>query len=198
MRKTGTLVLALVLTGMAGTLTAQRRPSSGGGGGGAGGFWYALGVAPGWARVTCQICAGSRTTGLSAFLALGGSTSRALRIGGELAAWRKSDEDITQTLMSIGAAAFWYPTSKRNFYLRGGAALVMHRASDGTDVVTSSGIGPQLGVGYEQAVSPHWRIAPFVHYSVGVAGGDVKFNGGQAANSATVSFLQVGVSLTRR
>jgi hypothetical protein len=33
---------------------------------------------------------------------------------------------------------------------------------------------------------------------VGVFGGDVKFNGGQAASSATVSFFQVGASLTRR
>jgi len=30
------------------------------------------------------------------------------------------------------------------------------------------------------------------HYSVGVFGGDVKFNGGQAAGSATVSFLHGG------
>jgi len=30
-----------------------------------------------------------------------------------------------------------------------------------------------------------------------VFGGDVKFNGGQAASSATVSFLQVGASLRR-
>jgi outer membrane autotransporter protein len=74
----------------------------------------------------------------------------------------------------------------------------MHRTNDGTDVVTSSGIGPQLGVGYEYPVSRGWRIAPFAHYSVGVFGGDVKFNGGQAAGSATVSFFQVGASLTRR
>ena len=105
---------------------------------------------------------------------------------------------MTQTLMSVGAAAYWYPNVQRRFYLRGGAAIVMHRASDGTDVVTSSGIGPQLGVGYEYSVSRAWRIAPFAHYAVGVVGGDVKFNGGQAAGSATVSFFQVGASLTRR
>ena len=196
MRRTTIVVLALTLMDTGGTLAAQRRTSAAGGGGG--GFWYAVGVAPGWARVTCQICAGSRTTGLSAFVGLGGSTSRVLRIGGELAGWRKSDEGLTQTLMSIGAAAYWYPTTARNLYLRWGAAVVMHRLSDGTDVVTSSGIGPQLGVGYEHAASAHWLVAPFAHYAVGAFGGDVKFNGGQAAGSATVSFLQVGVSLTRR
>lgn len=186
-----TVLLLLVLATISQTLSAQqsRRSSDGG-------FWYAIGAAPGWTRVSCDICSGSRRTGLSASLALGGRTSRVLRIGGELGGWRMSDENVTQTLLSVGASAYWYPTSARNIYLRGGAALLMHHVNDGTDVVTSSGIGPELGIGYEHGLSPHWIIAPFVHYSVGVAAGDVKFNGGQAASSATVSFLQVGVSLT--
>lgn len=193
MHRLATLLSAFVLTSTG--LVAQRRPGSAGAGQG---VWYAIGVAPGWARVTCQICAGHRRTGLSAFAGLGGSTSRSLRIGGEFAAWRERDGNITQTLMSFGAATYWYPSLRRRFYLRGGAALVMHRLSDGTDVATSSGIGPQLGVGYEHAASRRWLVAPFMHYAVGVFGGDVKFNGGQAAASATVSFLQLGVSLTRR
>ena len=161
-------------------------------------MWYSVGAAPGWARVTCQICAGARRTGISIAGAVGGSTSRALRVGGELAAWRQSDNGVKQTLLSIGGAAYWYPSLARRLYLRGGVALVMHRASDGTDVVTSSGVGPQLGVGYEYAVGHGWLMAPFVHYAIGVFGGDVKFNGGQAASGATVSFLQVGANLTRR
>ena len=169
--------------------TAQRRAASG--------LWYSVTAAPGWARVSCDICAGRRTTGISLAGAVGGSTSRALRIGGELAAWRESDNGVKQTLLSVGAAAYWYPTANRGLYLRGGAAIVMHRASDGTDVVTSSGIGPQLGIGYEYGVGHGWLMAPFVHYAIGVFGGDVKFNGGQAASGATVSFLQVGASLLR-
>jgi len=172
------------------TVAAQRREASG--------LWYSVGVAPGWARVTCNICAGRRKTGGSAFLGVGGSTGRALRVGGELAARRERDGGVTQTLLSFGAAAYWYPNVRRQLYLRGGATLVMHRVTDGTGVVTSSGIGPQLGIGYEYPVSRKWRLAPFAHYAVGVVGGDVKLNGGQSAGSATVSFLQVGASLTRR
>lgn len=189
MRTLAIVLLVFVLATSSRTLSAQRRSSDGG-------LWYAISFAPGWTRVSCDICAGSRRTGLSASLALGGRTSRVLRIGGELSGWRMSDENVTQTLMSVAAAAYWYPTSHRNIYLRGGAALLVHRVNDGTDVVTSSGIGPELGIGYEHAMSAHWLVAPFVHYSVGVALGDVKFNGGRAASSATVSFLQVGVSLT--
>ncbi|OLC06233.1 MAG: hypothetical protein AUH78_24550 [Gemmatimonadetes bacterium 13_1_40CM_4_69_8] len=188
--RTPAIILVAFALGASGQLAAQRRENSG--------FWYSLGLAPGWARVTCSICAGSRRTGGSAFVGLGGRTSRSLRIGGEFAAWRERHNGVTQTLMSIGATAYWYPNLRRRLYLRGGAALVMHRASDGTDVVTSSGIGPQMGVGYEYRVGRAWALAPFVHYSVGVFGGDVKFNGGEAASSATVSFFQVGASLTRR
>ncbi|HLQ69704.1 MAG TPA: hypothetical protein VK124_09275 [Gemmatimonadales bacterium] len=161
-------------------------------------LWYGFGVAPGWARVSCAICAANRPAGISAFAAIGGSTSRVLRIAGELAAWRERDGTVRQTLMSVGAAAYWYPNIRRRFYLKGGVAYVMHRASDGTVVITSSGIGPQMGVGYQYPFSRDWLVGPFFHYSVGVIGGDVKYNGGQAASSARVSFLQVGLSLTRR
>jgi hypothetical protein len=188
----GPLLLATLLATSA---SAQRRaPTSSG----ASGFWYGIGLAPGWTRVTCAICAGAREGGVSGYLALGGRTSRSLRIGGELTAWREHDAGVTQTLLSVGAAAYWYPNTRRRMYLRGGAALNMHRASDGTDVVTSTGIGPQLGIGMAWPVAGSWLVGPFAHYSVGVAGGDVKFNGGEAASSATVSFLQVGMSLTRR
>jgi hypothetical protein len=186
------VLLMLALGGSA--LSAQQRRSSSN----AGGFWYSVSVAPGWSRVSCEICAGQRESGISAFVGLGGTTSRAVRIGGELAGWRQSDEGLTQTLLSIGAIVNWYPGTKRRFYLRGGASLLMHRANDGVDVVTASGIGPQLGLGYEVAAGRQFLLAPFVHYSMGVVGGDVNFNGGQASESARVSFVQAGVSLTHR
>src|SRR2546422_11182634 len=189
MRTIAMILAASVLAG-ATSAAAQRHEASG--------LWYSVGVAPGWARVTCDICAGRRKTGLSAFIGVGGSTGRTVRVGAELAGWRQRDGAVTQTLLSFGAAAYWYPNLRRRFYLRGGAALVMHRVSDGTDIITSSEIGPQMGVGYDYPVGRAWRLAPFAHYSVGVFGGDVKFNGGQAAGSATVSFFQVGASLTRR
>src|SRR6266702_2196461 len=106
--RTATLLLTLILAGP-GDAAAQRRTEPG--------FWYSLGLAPAWARVTCSICAGSRRTGVSAFIGLGGRTSRALRIGGELAAWRERLNGVTQTMMAVGAAAYWYPNVRRRLYL---------------------------------------------------------------------------------
>ncbi|HEV8304425.1 MAG TPA: hypothetical protein VGQ25_05680 [Gemmatimonadales bacterium] len=178
----------------AGGAAAQRRATARRDGSG---FWYGFGLGAGWARVTCAICAGHRAGGLSAFAALGGSTSRNVRIGAELAAWRHRGGNVTQTLGAIGVAAYWFPTPRRRLYLKGGAALVTHRTEDGTDVITSSGIGPLMGIGYESRFGRKWTLAPFFHYGVGVIGGGVKSNGAQAADRATVSFVQLGVSLTR-
>src|SRR5262249_30945436 len=169
--RTVTLALLVLQTPIA--LASQRRASAG--------FWYGVAVAPAWARLTCDICAGHRRTGLSATLSLGGTAGRGLRVGGELSGWREREGDVTQTLMSVGASAYWYPNPRSGLYLRGGAAIVMHRAGDGTDVVTSSGIGPQLGIGCDYAVGGAWRLAPFAQLAIGAVGGDVKFNGGTAA-----------------
>src|SRR2546428_11095784 len=40
-----------------------------------------------------------------------------------------------------------YRRNRRPLYLKLGIGLVTHRADDGTDVITSSAIGPQFGVG---------------------------------------------------
>src|SRR5207247_11137843 len=63
-------------------------------------LWYGFGLAPGWARVSCTICAANRPAGISAFAAIGASTRRVLRIAGELAAGRERDGRVRQTLRS--------------------------------------------------------------------------------------------------
>ncbi len=195
MLRIGVLALTVALGSTSGAIAQRGDPTSRDG---SSRLWYGFGLAPGWARVSCTICAANRPAGISAFAALGGSTSRVLRIAGELAAWHERNGAVKQTLMSVGAATYWYPNIRRRFYLKGGVTYVTHRASDGTVVITSSGIGPQMGVGYQYPFGRDWLVGPFFHYSVGVVGGDVKYNGGQAASSARVSFLQVGLSLTRR
>jgi hypothetical protein len=162
------------------------------------GFWYAIGVAPGWARMSCDICRGDRKPGASAFVRMGGAAGPRVRLGGELAAWRERDNGVTQNLTSFSAAAYFYPTRRRALYLKGGVGYVTHRANDGTDVITSTGVGPQLGIGYEWAAGRRWVAGPFFNYGLGAFAGGVKFNGGQATDVVTVSFFQVGLAARRR
>src|SRR5258706_13892934 len=123
MHRPRVILLTLVLASTHDAVGQRSAASASRGAGGGGGLWYSVAVAPGWARVTCDICAGRRQTGVSAFLGVGGSASRALRVGAELAGWRQSESGVTQTLMSVGAAPYWDPNLARRFYRRGGARM---------------------------------------------------------------------------
>src|SRR5260370_41977729 len=112
MRTAAMVLVAPLLAGKSGAAAQRRQPS---------GLWYSVAVAPGWARVTCDICAGRRQKGVSAFLGVAGRASRALRVGAELAGWRQSEGGVTQTLMSRGAAAYWHPNLARGIYQLGAA-----------------------------------------------------------------------------
>lgn len=172
--------------------TAQRTPTRRG-------VWYAVGIGEGWSRVSCNICKGQDQPGLSAHLRLGGALSRYVVIAGEGAAWRRTEAGVHQTLASVDAAAYWYPGRRTTrLYLKGGLGFVTHRAEDGTDVITSTGFGPNMGVGYEVPISRALFLAPFLNVAWGVWFGDVKFNGAQAVDPATVTLLQVGIGLTGR
>src|SRR6266550_3307812 len=93
------------------------------------------------------------------------STLAALALGRDLAAQQQRQ---ARDGFAFGAAAYWYPSNRRPLYLKLGIGLVTHRADDGTDVITSSAIGPQFGVGYEWPVSPHVLVSPFINVALGI------------------------------
>jgi hypothetical protein len=164
------------------------------------GFWFGAALGGGWAGVSCQICKGGYRRGLSGALRLGGGVSRAVLIGAEVAAWRTTIDTnaktVHQSLAAFGAAAYWYPSRRRPLYLKLGIGLVTHRADDGTDVITSTAIGPLLGVGYEWPVSARLLVSPFINVALGIAGGSLKFNGGKIESSPGVSLAQLGLGIT--
>jgi len=164
------------------------------------GFWFGAALGSGWAGVSCDICQGTNRGGLSGALRLGGGVSRAVLIGAEVAAWWTTIESgadtVHQSLAAFGVAAYWYPSRRRPLYLKLGLDFVTHRADDGTDVITSTAIGPQFGVGYEWPVSPHLLVSPFINVAFGIVGGSLKFNGGKIQGSPGVSLAQLGLGLT--
>lgn len=186
------VLVCIVQFAQPGVLPAQRRSSDT-----RSSFWYGFGLSPGWARVGCSICAKDRASGISAFVRMGGGVGRRVRIGAEFAAWRRREGGVTQSLTAVGAAAYWYPEGRRGLYLKGGLGLVSHHAEDQGDVIASSGIGPEMGIGYEFPVGRNWSLAPFFSYAIGSIAGEVKYNGAQVTDQATISFFQLGVSLSR-
>jgi len=161
-------------------------------------FWFAAGFGGGWGRVSCDICRGDRLSGFSAYLRLGGRINPRVLMGGEAAAWRKSANAVDQTLLALGAAAFWYPPPGSALYLKGGLGWVTHRVESGPDVILSTGFGPQLGVGYEFPLGRGVYLAPYCNVVLGVVGGAVKFNGATVTGAPGVSLIQLGLALTER
>jgi hypothetical protein len=170
-------------------LDAQRRAAPGGG------LWFAGGLGGGWAHVSCAICRGRYDPGTSVFVRLGGTAGRRLLIGAEAAVWVRGGSEVNQDAWALSAAAYWYPGRRGHLYLKGGIGYATHHAEDGTDIISSSGFGPQLGVGYEFPLGRRWRIAPHFNAIVGAIGGGVKFNGSTAQETANVSLIQFGLSL---
>jgi hypothetical protein len=189
MPRLASMLTCVAMLGLAPALAAQRPQSRTG-------FWYAFGIGDGWARVSCQICKGAHQTGLSAYLRLGGGVSRSLLIGAEMAGWRKSADGVDQTLAGVSAAAYWYPSRRSPLYLKGGVGYLTHRIEDGTDVITSTGFGPQMGMGYERRIGRNLFLAPYFNIAYGSIAGGVKFNGADAQDQATVTLVQLGVALT--
>ncbi len=167
------------------------------------GLWIGAGVGLGWARVSCRICGANRGHSLAAVAQLGGRITNSVLIGGEIEGWfRGSNSDqnrpADEQLLAYGAVVYWYPSQRYPYYLKGGVGLVTYRIDDGTDRLTSSALGPKLGIGYELHVAGHLSAVPYLNILVGSTGAEVKFNGSELLNQASIGLLQFGIGIAHR
>ena len=158
------------------------------------GLWMGVGLGAGFDRVFCEICDGSVQAGWSGYLRLGGTVSPRLLLGGELTGWLRSREEATQTMGAVSFVAYWYPADT-NLYLKGGGGIIGFRSADGEDAVTSTTFGPNLGLGYEQLVSPRVSIVPFFNVLVAPSG-TLRFNGDEVISGVGFVLWQGGVGVT--
>lgn len=167
------------------------------------GLWIGGGVGLGWARVSCRICGANRGHSLSAAGQIGGRLSQRVLIGGEIEGWfRNSNSDqgrpADELLLAYGAVVYWYPSPRYPYFLKGGVGLLTYRIDDGTDRLTSSALGPKLGIGYELHVAGHLSAVPYLNLMVGSTGAEVKFNGTELLNQASIGLLQFGIGIAHR
>lgn len=165
--------------------------------GGRTGFWAGAGLGSGWARVSCVICDSGRDVGVSVSARLGGRLRRRLLLGVEGTGWWGGEGDVNERLWTIGPVVTWYPNPRRGLHYTGGLTLAFYRADDGTDELTASGAGPQLGVGYDFSIGRAWSLTPFGNVIVASLGTDLKLNGTTVVDDVSLTLLQLGVSLTR-
>ena len=182
------LVMGAFLAGAAPREAAAQNPSA---------VWVEFGVAPGWARIACDICDAGRAMGIAGHLALGGSISRRARLGAEMDVWTSSADGIPERVVSLGVVGHWRPANGP-LRLRAGLVYVTYRADDNVDVVSASGIGPLLGAAFDWPVSGHTRIGPYATLAIGTIGGQMSFNGARVQDAANLGLLHVGIAATWR
>lgn len=165
-------------------------------------FWLGAGVGPAWLRVSCPICRSDRGTGVSGYFAIGGSAGRRTLIGAEATGRFKRDGGVRERNWGFSAVAYWYPNPRRrSFFWKLGAGVQLYRLEDGTDVLTASPLGLQVGIGSEVQLggrSGRFRLVPSATLSVASWGGGLKFNGASSLDDVALTMVQIGVGVMRR
>ena len=160
-------------------------------------FWFSAGIGPTWLRVSCSICSSDRGTGLSGHVAIGGSGGRGVLVGAEATGRFKREGSVRETVWGFGAVARWFPSTRRRLYWKVGAGVQLYRLEDGTDVLTASPFGVQVGVGWELPLSRRFRWTPSATVHIASVGGGLKFNGSSVGDVA-LTMVQLGIGVTRR
>ncbi len=101
-------------------------------------------------------------------LKLGGSPSRTVRLGGELAGWGKDENGVEEFVGSLMGIVQLYPSPASGFFLKAGAGPSYFRQKifDGVffEEVDDNGFGFNLGAGWDFQVSRGLTIGPVLDY----------------------------------
>ena len=156
------------------------------------GFWIGFGFGVGSLRMSCDSCSSTdRQSSVSGFLKAGGTISERLLVGVETNGWAKSINGGTVTMGSVLLATYYYPTPASGFFLRGGVGLARYKEAGSN---SSSGLGFNLGLGYDLRVGPGYSLTPVANFSFGSVG---KAHGsGIDYPSTQENLIQLAVGIT--
>ena len=180
--------LAVVALCGAGAASAQRPQTREG-------FWIAFGFGYGSAKPSCDLCGSLDSRGgATGFLKLGGTLTKQVLLGGEINAWTKSENGVTDQLGNVSAALYYYPAVASGFFLKGGVGFSSFRETDGfTD--DGTGFGLLGGVGYDIRVGRNVSLTPVANFYWGGVG-DIKESGTTVATGWKQHVFDVGLGVT--
>lgn len=175
------IALALALVCLTAGSAAAQRPQT------RGGFWISGGLGYGSMDLSCgEGCESDRESGTYALLAMGGTRSRSLLLGGELEGWMKEVDGVDLSFGHISAVAYWYPRPETGFFVKGGAGVAGFNVDAGplgdeseTGLALHGGVGYDLRLGSNLSVTPAAGIfwasldagnANVLHFGVAVTG----------------------------
>ena len=159
------------------------------------GFWLGLGVGYGSANIACDNCnPGPRMDGYTAFIKLGGTPSRNVRLGASLNVWSHETNSLNESLGNITASVFYYPVTRSGFFLTGGLGFSAYNL-DSSPEVNGSGWGFTTGAGYDIRVGRNVSLTPVVNFIYGALG-DFDVSGVGTARGWKQNVVDVGLGVT--
>ena len=174
------------------------------------GFWLSFGIGPGEGNIECSCPlpnddvwrGGSSGSG---YIALGGTVSPNLQLGGEITTWARQNDNQNRSsnIALLSFVARYYPSASGNFFLKGGIGVGAGRLEANVQNVSlrleSGGLGLQFGLGYDAVVGKarKFAITPSLTLAAVFAEEDVLvIDGNRLGGPANPSFLQIGIGVT--
>jgi len=134
------------------------------------GFWLAVGVGGGSARVSCDSCGNhSGHGGVSYSIALGATPNRRLRVGAEWRYWVHY-VDTVPLIQTYTALASYYPRPRGGPFVEAGLGLARYSASFHTILYVGNGLGVSVATGWEIPFRGGPSLRPQVSYLMGAVG----------------------------
>jgi len=139
------------------------------------GFWAAFGLGYGANSMSCgsgcSVNSDAKGGSVTASVKMGGTPSSRLRLGGEVNVWVKDlSGGVTESVGNVSAAAYFYPSPRGGFFVKGGVGLASVDLSQGNASASQTGIGLLAGLGYDIRVSRKVSLTPLTNFYFGHEG----------------------------
>jgi hypothetical protein len=134
------------------------------------GLWLGAGAAPGSGKCTLEFrCSRSRSIGVSAWIAAGGTMSETLLIGMEGIGWAHTEPDTARQFGALLITLYFYATPNSPLHVKAGlgASRYAEAAIDEQGVrkvLTANGLTFLFGIGADLLLGGRVAIVPFLQY----------------------------------
>ena len=125
------------------------------------GYWISGGVGAGSFDMSCEGCQSDRRSGVTTLLAMGGSPSQHLLIGGEIEGWYKEQDGVDIVFGHLSGVAYWYPQATGGWFVKGGVGFGTLSLDAGTSgEYSDTGLGLHAGAGYDIRLGSNFSLTP--------------------------------------
>jgi hypothetical protein len=142
--------------------------------------------------------ASDRENGASGYLRVGKGFTPSVMLGVELNGWNKTENGGTARTGMLSMIGQWYPSLTNGFFAKAGVGLGRTTIDDNTAPTSkfeATGLGGQLGMGYDMAIARRWSITPYVNY-LATKGATMKIDGTDTNQKMGANYFQYGLGLS--